>query len=120
MIYLLYPLVLAAQLVGRVVARKGEGMQISREEVAAVADMGLAGGSLTRPEAQAIRNLLALRQVRVSDIMTPRTVVEYVPAEMTVGQFSESEREARFARMPVAEKGNIDHTVGIVHSREHT
>ncbi|MCB9894071.1 MAG: DUF21 domain-containing protein [Planctomycetes bacterium] len=115
MIYLLYPLVLAAQLVGAVVARNRKTTQISREEVAAVADLGVAGGSLTQSEAQVITNLLTLRRVRVSDIMTPRTVVEYVPAEMTVGEFSESEREARFARMPVAKAGNIDDTLGIVH-----
>jgi CBS domain containing-hemolysin-like protein len=115
MILLLFPLVVAAQVVGRVVAGSGKGLHISRDEVAAVAEMGLAGGSLTRPEAQAIRNLLALRTVRVSDTMTPRTVVEYVPAEMTVDEFANSERRALFARMPVAEEGNIDRTIGIIH-----
>ena len=115
MIWLLYPLVIAAQLVGRVVAGGRKDLQISRDEVAAVADMGLAGGTLTQPEARAIRNLLALRVVRVSDIMTPRTVVEYLPADMTVDEFANSERKARFARMPVAEEGNVDRTIGIVH-----
>lgn len=115
MIYLLFPLVIASQLVGRVIAGKNKSMQISRDEVAAIATLGLEGGSLTAPEAAAIRNLLALRTVRVSDIMTPRTVVEYVDADMTVGQFAESERETRFARIPVAENGNIDDAIGIIH-----
>ncbi|MBZ0136695.1 MAG: CNNM domain-containing protein [Planctomycetes bacterium] len=115
MIYLLFPLVVASQVVGLVIAGGKKGIQISRDEVAAVADMGLEGGSLTASEAAAIRNLLALRTVRVSDIMTPRTVVTYVPADMTVGEFADSERETRFARMPVAEDGNIDKTIGVVH-----
>ena len=115
MIFLLFPLVVASQLVGRVIAGSKKGMQITRDEVAAIANLGLEGGSLTAPEAAAIRNLLALRTVRVSDIMTPRTVVEYVNADMTVGEFADSERETRFARMPVAEGGNIDKTLGIVH-----
>lgn len=115
MIFVLFPLVIASQLVGRVIAGSKKGMQISRDEVAAVASLGLEGGSLTAAEAAAIRNLLALRTVRVFDIMTPRTVVDYVDAEMTIGEFADSERETRFARIPVAEEGNIDKTIGIVH-----
>jgi CBS domain containing-hemolysin-like protein len=115
MIILLFPLVVASQQLSKLISGSSKGMQISRDEVAAVADLGLQGGTLTAPEARAIRNLLALRTVRVSDIMTPRTVVEYVPADMTVKEFTESERETRFARVPVAEEGNIDKTIGIVH-----
>lgn len=115
MIILLFPLVVASQLVGRVIAGSKKGMQISRDEVAAIANLGHEGGSLTAPEAAAIRNMLALREVRVSDIMTPRTVVDYVKADMTVAEFTDSARETRFARMPVAEEGNIDKTIGIIH-----
>lgn len=115
MIWVLYPLVAASQLVGRLVSRTRAHPRISRDEVAAVASLGMAGGSVSQAEATAIRNLLALRTVQVGDIMTPRTVVDFVPAEMTVGEFAASEREARFARLPVAEEGNIDRVVGVIH-----
>lgn len=115
MIILLFPLVIASQLLSRLLSRKAHGPGVTREEVAAVADIGRAGGSLTESEARAIRNLLALRQVRVADIMTPRTVVQHVPAEQTVGEFAESEREANFARMPVSLHGDIDDVVGLIH-----
>jgi CBS domain containing-hemolysin-like protein len=89
-------------------------VQVSREEVAAVADMGLAGGSLTPGEARAIRNLLALRNVRVTDIMTPRPVVQYVQADQTIGEYVASARHATFARMPVVDD-DIDHVLGVIH-----
>ena len=115
MIYLLYPLVLAAEFVGRLVAGRERGLKITRDEVAALAELGKEGGTLSSGEARAIRNLLSLRTIRVSDIMTPRPVVEAVEADMTVGDFAASEREALFARMPVVEGGNIDHVIGVIH-----
>ncbi|MCB9932556.1 MAG: DUF21 domain-containing protein [Planctomycetes bacterium] len=115
MIILLFPLVVAAQLLSRLLSRKAHGPGVTREEVAAVADIGMAGGSLTEAEARAIRNLLALRQVRVSDIMTPRTVVQHVAADQTVGEFADSERQASFARMPVSVHGDIDDVLGVIH-----
>ncbi|MDH3206345.1 MAG: CNNM domain-containing protein [Gemmatimonadota bacterium] len=115
MIYLLYPLVLAAEFVGRLVAGGDRGLTITRDEVAALADLGKQGGSLSPAEARAIRNLLSLRTIRVSDIMTPRPVVEALDADTTVGEFADSDRETFFARMPVTEGGNIDDVIGVIH-----
>ncbi len=115
LIYVLYPLVRAAEFVGRLVAGAERGLTITRDEVAALAELGKEGGTLSPGEARAIRNLLGLRTVKVSKIMTPRPVVEAVDADMTVGDFAASEREALFARMPVIEGGDVDHVVGVIH-----
>lgn len=115
MVYLLYPLVVAAESVGRLVGGGERTLTTSRAEVAALADIGKEGGTLTAGEARTIRNLLSLRTIRVSDIMTPRPVVEAVDAELTVGDFADSAREALFARMPVIEGKDIDRVIGVVH-----
>lgn len=115
MIYVLFPLVLAAEAVGRLVAGRDRGLTITRDEVAALADLGKEGGTLSPGEARTIRNLLKLRAIRVSDIMTPRAVVEAVDAGMSVGDYAASERETLFARMPVIEGHDMDDVVGVIH-----
>lgn len=58
-----------------------------------------------------IRNLIALRQVSVKDVMTPRTVVFTLNADQTVGEVTA--KPPRFARMPVVGRG-ADDVVGMV------
>ena len=115
MIFILFPLVIAAEMVGRLVSGKGKAAIVSRDEVAAIAEIGMSGGSLSESEAQAIRNLLSLRTIRVSDIMTPRTVVDHAKGDLTVGEFAESGREILFARTPITEDGNVDNVIGLIH-----
>ncbi|MBK8207161.1 MAG: HlyC/CorC family transporter [Planctomycetes bacterium] len=115
MILALFPLVWLAE---KMSSRLGGGtahLHVSRDEVAAMADMGKQGGELSPAEAKAIRNLLALRSIRVSDIMTPRPAVQSVDADMTLGEFAASESETPFARLPVTEGGDIDKVIGVIH-----
>jgi CBS domain containing-hemolysin-like protein len=115
MVVLLFPLVWVADRTSRLLGGGKGYLHVSREEIAALADMGRAGGELTDEESRAIRNLLALRNIRISDIMTPRPGVQSVDAHMTLGEFAESERETPFARLPVTRDGNIDDVVGVIH-----
>lgn len=115
MIFLLFPLVIAAEVVSRLVAGKKHAAAVSRDEIAAVAEIGKLAGTLSNGEAQAIRNLLSLRTIRVSDIMTPRTVVDHVRGDQTVGEFADSDHETLFARIPVTEDGNVDNVIGLIH-----
>lgn len=114
MIWGLFPLVWTAQRMSKAMGGGHAAVQVSRDEVAAMAEMGKQGGDLTPGEARAIRNLLALRKIRVSDIMTPRPAVQFVQADMTVEEFARSEHETPFARMPVVD-GDIDKVIGVIH-----
>ncbi len=115
LIVALFPLVWLAERLSRLLGGGGAHVAVGREEVAALADMGKLGGQLSASEAKTIRNLLALRDIRVSDIMTPRPAVQCVDADMTLLDFAHRERETPFARLPVTEAGDIDHVIGLVH-----
>jgi len=58
-------------------------------------------------------NLLALGRVRLSDVLTPRTVVFALPEEMTVEQAISRHQPIRFARIPIY-RGSADHVTGYV------
>jgi CBS domain containing-hemolysin-like protein len=58
-------------------------------------------------------NLVKLPNIRVGDVLTPRTVVFSLPAHLTVREVLAEHYPLRFARIPVYE-GEPDHIVGYV------
>jgi len=114
MIYSIYPLVVVCEWLSQLVAHKRRPNVLSRDEFQVLAEMGRTDGAIDHGEARTIKNLLALQDVRVKEIMTPRKVTEMVGAEATVGEVAASDHALRFARMPVYEE-SPDTLIGVVH-----
>lgn len=90
--------------------------RLSREEMRSLAGLALAEGALDHSEAEVMRNLVMLNEMKVEHVMTPRTVVYTLPAEMSVRAVSEL-TPPHFSRIPVV-RGSLDDTAGVVHRRE--
>ena len=75
-----------------------------------MAELSAAEGQLNPQETRILKNLLRLRDTRVSDVMTPRTVVFSLPVNLTVEQFFWKYGSERFSRIPVYEEdpGHLD------------
>jgi CBS domain containing-hemolysin-like protein len=112
MIIVTYPLVVSFQWLSSVLGSRGEP-KLTREEFALLAELGHTEGALHEREHHVIQNLLHLRAVKVSDVLTPRTVVFMLPAEMTVAQALEQHQPLRFSRIPIHGE-RIDDVQGIV------
>ena len=105
-----YPLVLLAEFISNF----GEDeATITREEVIAMAEMGEDEGVLEEQETDLIENTLRLKDVKVNDVMTPRTVVFALNKDMTVGQVLDKHKSLDFTRIPIFDT-NLDDIVGIV------
>jgi CBS domain containing-hemolysin-like protein len=87
------------------------------EEIMLLAERGEKQGTLTRSESRIIANALSLDDVRVSRIMTPRTVVTAVNKAQTIGEVFMQYPNLPFGRMPVYEK-RLDNVVGVVRRRD--
>jgi len=111
LIFLMYPMVWLSGMIHRL-WDKPETTSISREEMIAQAEMGVDEGTLHRKESAIIKNLLTLRSLYVSDIMTPRSVFFALESAMTVEDVHQKYRPIRFSRIPVYE-GSIDHVIGM-------
>ena len=105
-------LIVPIQILKRVLP-KGELNLVSRDDVAALADLGEERGVLNEDEEAIIHNLLRLRDIQVQDVMTPRTVLQTVHAESTVLEVTEAMPVLRFSRMPVLGEGTDD-VLGLV------
>ena len=86
---------------------------VSREELAALAELGAREGVVDRDESRILKNLLSLPEPRVADAMTPRTVVFSIPEDMTVGAFFAQHETEPFSRIPV-HAGGTDEVTGFV------
>lgn len=89
----------------------------SDEEIILLAERGAMEGSLTKSESSIITNALSLDEVRVLDIMTPRTVITSLKRTATIGEVFEAYPNLPFARIPVYQE-SLDHVVGLVRRRD--
>ena len=92
---------------------KEESASITRDELHALADISEEEGELEEDEETVIHNLLALREMPVKDIMTPRTVTLAFKHDWTIRQVLDDTKILRFGRMPVYEE-SIDKLSGFV------
>ncbi len=113
LIVIAFPFVWISELISHVLSGKRQS-EVTREEIVATAEIGATSGSIEQKESLIITNLLRLDQVKVSDIMTPRSVIMAIDAKKTIEQVIKQHRPIRFSRIPVYED-NLDHVIGMVH-----
>ena len=101
LIWVLYPFVKLSETLTRGL-KHGPGLTgFNREELAAMAELSASEGQLAEQEMKILKNLLRLRDTRVTDAMTPRTVIFSLPEELTVEEFFWKYEERRFSRIPL-------------------
>lgn len=74
---------------------------LSRQDFAAMAEIGEQEGALNDSESRIISNLLRFDNIYVKNIMTPRTVMVSVSETMTLEQFYAKYPSLRFSRIPI-------------------
>ncbi|MCW5697068.1 MAG: HlyC/CorC family transporter [Bauldia sp.] len=78
-----------------------------------------ADGTLSPEERMLLTNVLGLREIRVEDIMIPRTDIDAVDVETTLGDLLLEFEESGHSRMPVYRE-SLDDPVGMVHIKDLT
>jgi len=105
---LLWPVLLLSGALTRLLTRKAPPTHFSRGELVAVIETATREGALTREEYAVFENLLRLREIRIEDVMTPRTVVSMLPAGATVADLLDRPDSETFSRIPLYEDGPDD------------
>lgn len=113
----LRPITYICGLIVQLVIRAPAERTDSDQEIILLAERGAQQGTLTRSESSIIANALSLDDIRVSEIMTPRTVVTSLRKSATVGEIFRDFPNIPFARMPVYSK-SLDDVVGLVRRRD--
>jgi CBS domain containing-hemolysin-like protein len=119
MIVIAYPLVILSERMTRLISRGSKDeTTVSREEVAAMVDIGVEEGTFEDTEKKIIQNLIKLRSVRASDVMTPRVVVATASEEITIGEFYKNKTYLHYSRIPVYSDNDKEKICGFVYRQE--
>ncbi len=86
------------------------------DELDALVDLSVRQGAIDRDEETLLREVLALRTLRVRDIMTPRVSIRSVAAADAPDRIRTEIQETGLGRLPVRGE-DIDHIVGILSCR---
>jgi len=101
LIIALYPVVITVQWLTKIITKKDDDAAVSREEVAAMADMGEDEGVIDEDENKIIQNIFKLDDIHIYDVMTPRSVAAIAPENMTIKSFYRDDEYSHFSRIPV-------------------
>lgn len=112
LVKIIFPLVwLATRVTSLFSSNKND--TISREEILAFTALSYKAGVIETQENQLLENILKLRDSKVEDILTPRTVVHALPETTTVEEALSFEQTAVFTRIPIY-SDSIDTITGVI------
>ena len=113
MIFITYPIVWGASILTKLLSRSKAELTTSREEISALASIGMQEGIFADKENKIIQNLIKLKTLKIKEVMTPRIVVVTVSEEMTLEEFLKNKEFLHFSRIPIF-KDNKDNITGYI------
>ncbi|NQY52998.1 MAG: DUF21 domain-containing protein [Campylobacteraceae bacterium] len=113
-IFITYPLIVITQFVTKKISKGNESSDtISREELIHSTLLSEEEGIIGDLESDIIENTLTLHDVKVKNILTPRSVMYAIEKNTIIRDILEDKRTYKFSRVPVYDE-TIDNIVGVV------
>jgi len=101
LMWLLWPLVWLSQIITQKLTKGDEGEMVDRDEISAMAVLAERQGVLEGPESTLLVNIMRLRELKVKDVMTPRTVVARLAGDQSVDDVFDEVQDMDFSRIPI-------------------
>lgn len=90
---------------------------ISEDEIRTLISVGEDAGVVAKEQRRMLLGVFELSQVRVRDVMIPRTEMVAIEADTPFDQVLDQVRRSRHSRFPVYE-GSLDAIIGIIHAKD--
>ena len=107
---MLFPVVVALQWFSTLLFGEPEQGSFSRRELIAITRLAEKQGQLEDDESEMVQNLLQLRKINVSEIMTPTTVLVTLAEESTVTEAIEQKMPMHHSRIPLTRESHTIRT----------
>ena len=112
-IFITYPIIVITLFVTKKINKNNAGEQVSREDILHSALLSEEDGTINDMESDIIENILTMKEIKIKDILTPRSVMFSVQKDIIIEDILEDKRTYKFSRVPVFDK-DIDDIVGMV------
>jgi CBS domain containing-hemolysin-like protein len=89
----------------------------TEDELRAILAQAVNAGTIGTPEGQLLTSAFEFAELKVRQIMTPRTNVDYLKLDQPVDQLLSVIQKSAFTRLPLCD-GDLDHVIGVVHMKD--
>jgi CBS domain containing-hemolysin-like protein len=113
LIVVLYPIVWISERLTKFISNGKDIHIFSRDEFIAMAQVGVETGQIRSKESRIVRNLFRFESLKVSDIMTPRTVISALAEDMKIIDSLKQVTQTPFSRLPLY-RTHLDDITGFV------
>jgi CBS domain containing-hemolysin-like protein len=111
--YGLYPLILATEKLTTWLMKGRLAPGITEEDILGTVRLGTREGEISKWEGLMVHNIIKLEDMKVREIMTPRTVMFALNGDITIDEALKISSEKGFTSIPIY-KGNREHIIGYV------
>lgn len=112
-IYITYPILILTKYVTDKLQGEKKSKSLTKEELVHSTLMSESDGVLNETESDVIENVLTLKDKKISDITTPRSMLFALESNLTLEEAIGYEEIFRFSRIPIF-SGTVDNIVGVV------
>ncbi|MBU0719891.1 DUF21 domain-containing protein [bacterium] len=113
-IWMTYPIILSTLFVTNRISKGKSAHTFTKEELLESMWMSEDDGIIDEKESEVIENILKLNRIKVSEILTPRSVMFALDEEMSIKEVIETKASIfKFSRIPIY-KGSKEDVTGIV------
>src|SRR5213079_1865028 len=93
------------------------GLPHTSEELRTLLMQAIEQGTIAKASEQILTSAFDFGELKVRQIMTPRTEMDYLLLDQPIGEVLRVVRKSAYTRLPLCDK-NIDHVVGLVHTKD--
>jgi CBS domain containing-hemolysin-like protein len=111
--YFLYPLIIITQWFSESITRRASVPPITEEDILGTIRLGAKDGEISQMESHMLHNIINLETKKVSDVMTPRTVMFTLDETMSVEEALRIASDMGFTRIPTY-RGDRENIVGYI------
>ena len=112
MLFITYPVVIVSLKITQIFSRD-KLTKVTREELSALSNLAYSEGVFSMQENRIIQNIIDLKKIKASEILTPRVVVFLADESLDLDSFSKEKNFSKHTRIPVY-TNNIENVTGYV------
>ena len=116
-IFITYPLIIISLFITKKISKDENANMITREELLESTLISENEGVIDEKESDYIENILTLNKSKVSEILTPRSVIFALEKNQLIKDIIKRPGIRKFSRVPIFE-GTIDNIVGVILSKQ--